>query len=213
MFVEKLAETYLAVLHAADSPKFKLIVPGYAQFFNAETVECDGQYLWFGRYLKQDFRARVNKMVANLNLIIQVAVAIVQMELVFSNSRKGIWYEDWDGIFEGNRFCEAKPKGWVDAWFFTIQGADTLPNGTTKISGNGPGPEHWENFCSGGLKRSLEDQKMCDDKAFKRSLGEDGNLTIEAYPWWAQKTMHPKSVAHFEMGKKIYLKWIKGEYF
>jgi hypothetical protein len=128
--IKKLSKTYLSVLETANSSDFTLIVPGYAQFFNARTKECDAQYLFFGRYLTKELRARVNNMVAGLNVIIQVAIAVVQLHLVFKNSMKAIYYEDWDEMFEGHRFCEQKPKTWADAWFFTIDGPDTLPNGT-----------------------------------------------------------------------------------
>lgn len=99
LLLSRFVETYLRVLDATHKPDFTLIVPGYAQFFNAVTEVCDTQYIFYGRYLTRKFRTRLNKMILDLNLVIQVAVAIVQMQFVFSNSGKRIYYEDWDSSF------------------------------------------------------------------------------------------------------------------
>lgn len=213
--VKRLAKTYLAVLNAATADNFTLIVPGYAQFFNAITKECDAQYLFFGRYLTRELRHRVNQMVLGFNLIIRVAVASVQLHLVFSNSRKSIYYEDWDGLFEGHRFCEPLPKTWADSWFFTIDGPDTLPNGTLVAATRGSSRiRHGDtaSLCEDALEISYEQQMACNIALHERETSGN-DVGIEAYPWWAMKIMHPKTVAHHRLAKRIYRKWKDGEYF
>lgn len=223
--LSRLTTTYLAVLGTANNSDFRLIVPGYAQFFNAETEICDNRYIFYGRYLTKEFRARLNKMIADLNMVIQIAVAIVQMQLVFSDSRKAIFYEDWDVLFTGHRFCEELPLGWPDAWFFTINGVDTLPNDTL-VPPSEPPPAHVSEqestFDISSLARSCEDdietnvtaRMLCN---WAMSLGEgrepSGNVSTQFYPWWITKTMHPKSIAHYQLAKKMYERWMTGDYF
>jgi hypothetical protein len=219
ILLSRFVETYLRVLGATSDPDFTLIVPGYAQFFNAETEVCDNQYIFYGRYLTKEFRARLNKMIADLNLVIQVGVAIVQMQLVFSNSGKRIYYEDWDSLFWGHRFCEESPKGWGDAWFFSINGPDTLPNGTvSSVITNSP-DERLVNLtsltsnCRGHGKENPPEQMLCD-WVLKTDEGKQlsGNVSTLGYPWWITKTLHPKSIAHWQLGKMISKKWMNGEY-
>lgn len=132
--VARLVETYLRILEIAPVEDFKLIVTSYAKFFNSETEECDSHFFIRGRYLTRPFRRRLNRMIGDLNTLIQVAVAVVQMQLVFGGSRMGVFFEDWDELFEGHRFCEVgregDTRGWErDAWFFTVAGDDLLEGG------------------------------------------------------------------------------------
>jgi hypothetical protein len=215
--------TYLKVLGTAKHHDFRLIVPSYAQFFNAETAICDNRYIFYGRYLTREFRTRINKMVADLNLLIQIAVSIVQLQLVFGDSRKGIYFEDWDFLFTGHRFCEEPPLSWTDAWFFTINGEDILPNNTNstvvpqwKDPPWGETPVNLTSFrssCDLETPDDLTAQMLC---TWARNLGEgripDGNFSSVVYPWWITKTLHPKSIAHWELAKVIHQKWINGDY-
>jgi hypothetical protein len=213
--------TYLQVLGTARRHDFRLIVPSYAEFFNAETEICENKYIFYGRYLTQAFRSRINKMVADLNILIQIAVSIVQLQLVFGGSGKGIYFEDWNSLFEGHRFCEEPPKGWVDAWFFTISGDDILPNNTITSSWNNP-PEvetlvnltSLASSCGAEDRRNVTAQMLCN---WAQHLAEgrepSGNFSSVAYPWWITKTLHPKSVAHWELARMIHEKWINGDYF
>ncbi|PMD40321.1 hypothetical protein L207DRAFT_511826 [Hyaloscypha variabilis F] len=213
--------TYLKILGTARQHDFRLIVTNYAQFFNAEIVVCDNWYIFYGRYLTREFRARINKMVADLNLVIQIAVSIVQLQLVFGSSQKGIYFEDWNSLFSGHRFCEEPPLGWVDAWFFTINGEDILPNKTLISSWKDP-PEGelpvnltlLASSCDAESTDDLTAQMLCN-WALNLEEGRelDGNLSTVVYPWWITKTLHPKSVAHFELAKAIYEKWLNGDYF
>lgn len=219
--VGNFTETYLKVLGAAHHRDFKLIVPSYAQFFNAETAICDNRYIFYGRYLTREFRARINKMVSDLNLLIQIAVSIVQLQLVFGGSRKGIYFEDWDSLFTGHRFCEEPPLGWVDAWFFTINGVDILPNNTATSSRDNP-PEgaipvnltSFASSCDAENPSNLTAQMLCTwAQNLAKGREPDGNFSTVVYPWWITKTLHPKSVAHWELAKVIYQKWLDGDYF
>jgi hypothetical protein len=213
--------TYLKILGTARHPDFRLIVPSYAEFFNAQTEVCNNQYIFYGRYLTQEFRARVNGMVANLNLLIRIAVSMVQLQLVFANSRKAIFFEDWNALFTGHRFCEEPPQTWRDAWFFTINGEDLLPNDTVISSFKDPpemeAPVNLTSFavsCDAKTKSNLKSQMLC---GLARNLAEgrepNGNISSLVYPWWITKTMHPKSVAHWELSKMITKKWMEGYYF
>lgn len=215
--ITRLAKTYMAVLNAATAPNFTLIVPGYSQFFNANTKDCDAQYLFYGRYLTRELRARVNQMVVGFNLVIQIAIATVQLHLVFTNSLKTIYYEDWDSLFEGHRFCEEKPKTWADSWFFTIEGPDTLPNDTVVVSAaeEARHAERKSMLSCNELDRQDYTRQVACNMARQEGFNTDGSGRTEvfAYPWWVMKIMHPKSIAHHALARKIYEKWTKGEYF
>lgn len=215
--IKRLAKTYLAVLDAASTRNFTLIVPGYSQFFNEVTKECDGQFLFFGRYLTRELRARVNDLVVAFNLVIRIAIATVQLHLVFINSRKSIYYEDWDSLFEGHRFCEELPKTWADSWFFTVDGPDMLPNGTVTaedrsvLSSRG----NQETFDCSKVGRPDFARQMACNIALQEATKESGDQVIEnfSYPWWAMKIMHPKTIAHHALAKRIYEKLATEEYF
>jgi hypothetical protein len=219
--VREFTRTYLKVLGTARHPNFKLIVTNYAQYFNAETAICDNRYIFYGRYLTREFRARINKMVFDLNLLIQIAVSIVQLQLIFGGSQKEIYFEDWDALFTGHRFCEEAPLGWVDAWFFTINGDDILPNMTSATSWSElPQQDAPVNLtslasdCDPGGPGDLTAQLLC---TWAQNLADgrepDGDLSTLVYPWWITKTMHPKSIAHRELAKVIFNKWLNGDYF
>lgn len=147
-------------------------------------------------------------------------MSIVQLQLVFGNSGKKILYEDWNSIFEGHRFCEESPKTWTDAWFFTINGPDTLPNETIVSFGTDPpGLETLIDVtslspnCDKASPANLTAQMLCD-WSLKLAEGKEPYQSIStvAYPWWITKTMHPKSIAHWKLATVIYEKWMNGEY-
>jgi hypothetical protein len=225
--VGQFTTTYWKVLDTALRHDFRLIVASYAQFFNAETAICDNRYIFYGRYLTREFRTRVNKMVADLNLLIQIAVSIVELQLVLGGSQKGIFFEDWDSLFTGHRFCEEPPLDWPDAWFFTINSVDILPNNTNHTNNTavpqwagppwGETPVNLTSFASSCNRENpgnLTSQMLC---TWAQNLGEgrepDGDFSTVVYPWWITKTLHPKSVAHWALSKVIYQKWINGDYF
>ncbi|PVH70511.1 hypothetical protein DL98DRAFT_132760 [Cadophora sp. DSE1049] len=237
--VAQLVETYLSVLEIAPVEDFKLIVTSYARFFNAETEECDTHFFIRGHYLTRPFRRRLNAMIESLNLLIQVAVAIVQMQLVFGGSGMSVFFEDWDAVFEGRRFCEeAEGKHWErDAWFFTVAGDDILRDGSkAAVNDVKPPPgqdgavvdfeklarecamegwkeEDWTERLLCNWARTLEDERKARGT---RGEGEDGGefeeLSKTVYPWYVKKAMHPKTIAHAELGRSLFEKWVSGEY-
>lgn len=167
-------------------------------------------------------------MIADLNLVIQIAVAVVQMQLVFSNSRKSIFYEDWDVLFEGHRFCEDAPLDWNrDSWFFTILGDDILPDGTFVPPERVQAPGNEMPYDLAMVGKCCEDLrgKECVERVLcnwamslqeERRANEKGKVEEETtlvYPWYVRKAMHPKSIAHYALGKKIYGRWMSGDYF
>ena len=239
--VARLVETYLRILEIAPVEDFRLVVTGYARFFNEITEECDEHFFIRGRYLTREFRGRLNAMIESLNMMIRVAVAVVQMQLVFSNSRKGIFLEDWDALFEGHRFCdigeEGDSRGWErDAWFFTVAGDDILEDGRGVGAGGESAPmgeekvdferlarecgsEAWMDMEPIGTDRllcnwarALEEEKLWDGRDKGRDDDDFQKLSKTVYPWYVKKAMHPKTIAHAELGRSIHEKWISGEY-
>jgi hypothetical protein len=218
--LSQLNSTYLTVLDSATASDFTLIIPGYAQFFNATTTICNNQFFFYGRYLTEKFRARINAMIFALNLVIQTAVQDVQKQLVNSASKKRIFYEDWDHLFSGHRFCEPTPKTWADAWFFTIYGSDILPNGTVvSTTSSPPSRELLVDInllapgCASMNQTDLTAQMLCD-WAINLSKGIEPNedVSTTVYPGWITKTMHPKSIAHWKLGTMLYHNWRAGKY-
>ncbi|KAL5325435.1 hypothetical protein ACEPPN_006560 [Leptodophora sp. 'Broadleaf-Isolate-01'] len=244
--LEGLVRVYEAVIEVGvgdgeGEQEFTLIVPGYARFFNEQTEECDGKFFLRGRYLTREFRARLNAMIERLNLVIRIAVAVTQMELVLGNRRGSVWFEDWDGAFEGRRFCEVgEGRHWEkDAWFFTVLGEDDLGGGDEVEGGvDAPAGEEVVDFkkigreCEIGVfgKGAWDERLLCnwarvleeeragielgdgDGRMNGEGEGELEKLSKTVYPWYVKKAMHPKSIAHRKLGKIIYRKWMEGEY-
>lgn len=218
--LSQLNSTYLTVLDYAATSDFTLIIPSYAQLFNPNTTICNNQYFFYGRYLTQEFRIRINTMIFALNLVIKRAVQEAQQQLVNANSRKKIFYEDWDHFFSGHRFCEPAPNVWADAWFFTIYGSDILPNGT--VVSNLSNPPNNESLidvdllaasCASEIQTNLTAQMLCDWALnLARGIEPNENVSTLVYPGWITKTMHPKSVAHWKLGMMIYQNWRGGKY-
>lgn len=94
----------------------RLLLTGYARFFNEWTEWCDR--ISFvrgggGQYLRKDIRARFNAIVNALNDVIQA-----------SAEAYGAAYLDIDTLFEGHRFCEdgvREPADSDQTWFFNIK--------------------------------------------------------------------------------------------
>ncbi len=97
-------------------PEGRLLVTGYATFFNEETAVCDG--VTFSRtdpeqFLTRQLRRDLNSLVSMLNHIIRSAA-----------DAAGAEYVDVDEMFEGHRFCEdgvSEPdNSRSDTWFFNL---------------------------------------------------------------------------------------------
>lgn len=100
-------------------PGARLLVLGYARFFNDQTDQCD--HVSFSthnpdNYLTKEMRIMFNNVVLLLNdVILGIAEA------------HGVTYIDMDKVFEGHRFCE---EGVIEpapdaSWFFSDAGRAT----------------------------------------------------------------------------------------
>lgn len=135
-------------------PQFRIVVTGYARFFNAETDLCDSasMSIWwhYGNatgvpdnatdttYLTKGLRRRMNGLVAGTNRKLKAIVDSV-------NARYGntphVLFVDYDADFEGHRFCEpgvVEPDYTRDAtWFFLVGGTDNDIDGPIDGPGDG----------------------------------------------------------------------------
>ena len=114
-------------------PKFAVTVTGYAQFFNAETTECDEDSFgvwWGGPKLTSDIRRKMNAMVLAANAKLRRAIDEVNSR--WFTARPKVLFVDYDREFEGHRFCEpnvTEPAyNRTDTWFFLIGGPDNAHN-------------------------------------------------------------------------------------
>lgn len=101
-------------------PGARLLVTGYARFFNDQTEMCD--HATFSRtrpldYLTTQKRKTLNQLVVMINDVIRAAVEV-----------HGATYVDIDAVFHGHRFCEdgvhepdlERPE----TWFFNLPRVD-----------------------------------------------------------------------------------------
>jgi len=125
-------------------PEFTITVTGYAQFFDAETEECDDVSLgvWWGGAgvvrgpkLTKKLRRRVNELVKGVNEKVRRVVEGVNG--AFAGMERVV-FVDFDSAFEGHRFCEKGVQepdyGREETWFF-------LPGGVDNGLGGGKGNE------------------------------------------------------------------------
>jgi len=97
------------------APGARLLITGYATFFNEVTEQCNT--VSFSKtqpqnVLSNELRARFNSLVRLLNAVIRAAA-----------EAHGATYIDIDAVFEGHRFCEegvVEPADRDDTWFFTL---------------------------------------------------------------------------------------------
>ncbi|KAI9167330.1 SAGA-associated factor 73 [Paramyrothecium foliicola] len=108
-------------------PWFTITVTGYAQFFNAETEDCDERSLavWYrGPKLKRELRQRMNAMVLSVNQKIRNSIDTINSEFLIPR----VFFVDYDAEFEGHRFCEPgviEPDSTRnETWFFLVGGPD-----------------------------------------------------------------------------------------
>ncbi|CAK7222967.1 hypothetical protein SBRCBS47491_005044 [Sporothrix bragantina] len=140
-------------------PQFRILVTGYARFFNADTDICDScsMSVWwhYGNvtgvpsnatdttYLTKGLRRRMNHLVAGANR--KLAAVVDQVNERFSATGHGykkvaprILFIDYDAAFDGHRFCEpgvVEPDYKRDAtWFFLVGGTDN-DNGNDRDDG------------------------------------------------------------------------------
>lgn len=115
----------------ANSPK--LFVTGYAQFFNAETTQCNNVTfcIWENPtknhtcpLLTQDLRRDMNDLTNLLNAKVSAAIQRAISSNHLSNAT--ITFIDYDPSFEGHRFCEPSniEPAYTnpDIWFYQTWG-------------------------------------------------------------------------------------------
>lgn len=97
-------------------PRGRLLVTGYAMFFNDETMPCDGATFSITnpeQLLTRELRRELNTLVRMLNHVIRSTA-----------EAHGAEYVDVDKMFEGHRFCEdgvSEPNNSrADTWFFNL---------------------------------------------------------------------------------------------
>lgn len=112
----------------------RLLLTGYARFFNQRTEQCD--HASFSRrdperYLTKGMRSSFNAIVDMLNDVIRA-----------SAEAHGVEYVDIDELFEGHRFCEEgvrEPSNTNQTWFFNLRyPAPTSDNADQQILPGGP---------------------------------------------------------------------------
>jgi hypothetical protein len=100
----------------ALQPGSRLLVTGYAKFFNQDTDHCS--HISFSKkdpdnMLTRPLRTKLNDLISRLNDVIEAAA-----------EAHGAEYIDIDVVFEGHRFCEdgvpEPAPDWVGTWFFGV---------------------------------------------------------------------------------------------
>ncbi|KAK3997318.1 lipase 1 [Cladorrhinum sp. PSN332] len=214
-------------------PDFFVTVTGYAAFFNAETKKCDGVTfgVWNGEggggiKLTKEVRRRMNELVRGANEILRGVVETVSEG--FGGKRKAV-FVDYDGEFEGHRFCEegVEEPDYERAatWFFLPGGKDTNGKGEVyeeeeKVIGEGDKlVDPWE--CEEVVEESGDwgERAVCDMVRAKWRDPElrfvSGHERLRVAPgdsmWFTPtyygKTFHPRSVGHEAIRDKIYNVW------
>ncbi|KAK4099834.1 SGNH hydrolase, partial [Parathielavia hyrcaniae] len=133
---QNLEDAYRAILDAAKAPgkmitSFRLVVTGYARFFNEETTDCNNKHISFWgllepnkQYLTVGRRQALNKLVTDMNEVVKAAAETVSKESEFGQ----VVFVPIDDLFEGHRFCEpgaTEPDNKnPNTWFFLLQGRD-----------------------------------------------------------------------------------------
>ncbi|EPE10129.1 esterase family protein [Ophiostoma piceae UAMH 11346] len=133
-------------------PRFRIVLTGYARFFNSETDICDtcSMSVWwhYGNatgtptnatdttYLTKGLRRRMNDLVTRTNDKLQKVVDNVNQHYAGAANVPRILFVNYDAAFDGHRFCEdgvMEPDyKRNDTWFFLVGGVDN-------DVGDGPG--------------------------------------------------------------------------
>lgn len=226
----KLLTVYDDILSIA-SPKFTLVVTGYAGFFSEANDECNQGSLGLISAaqpdaivpkLTRELRSRINTGVRAFNQMIQEAVEETQRRLDRDGQLKRIRFIDIDPLFENHRFCEPEGPDAVNlpaSWFFTVAADDILPGGI-------PAAPHDDDFPE-PLQHTRRDLGFCEDPHnewdcdFGQWIEEhpDGPFNEAIYPrrlfdgpgeWLKTKFMkafHPRSIGYDAIAAKIVSEW------
>lgn len=112
-FIDNFNKLVKDAVHALQ-PDARLLITGYAKFFNQETEHCS--HVSFSKtdpdnLLTRSLRAKLNDLIGRLNDVIEAAA-----------QAHGAEYVGIDGLFAGHRFCEdgvlEPAPNRKDTWFF-----------------------------------------------------------------------------------------------
>ncbi|KAL2785319.1 SGNH hydrolase-type esterase domain-containing protein [Aspergillus keveii] len=206
-YTAALERIYTEILNTATTRWFTLVVTGYAQFFNAETDECDNETLSIvelGPKLDKNKRRRLNELVIAVNIKIASVVNAVN----YRYSDKSVRFMDIDPLFKHRRFCDVDERGnarhWKDdAWFLTIAGSDVsltvVQNGTA--SRTDPSSESVvkpvDDYCPDGVDEQSELGQACARARQLQQEDPDSEVVVEPlFLDWARKFCHPTTAGH-----------------
>ncbi|KAK4118392.1 SGNH hydrolase [Parathielavia appendiculata] len=230
---QNLEDAYRAILDAAKAPgklitSFRLVVTGYARFFNEETTDCNNRHISFWgllepnkQYLTVERRKALNKLVSDMNEVVKAAAEKVSRESEFGQ----VVFVPIDELFEGHRFCEPDVKEPdnknPNSWFFLLQGRDAAPDGSLLPPSypdepvnltpseceallNGTTPplgDGWGEFMLCSAQQGTAEGKQLADWITDDT---DGNLSggINIPEAWG-KAFHPKSIGHARIRQAI----------
>ncbi|KAK0630715.1 WD40-repeat-containing domain protein [Bombardia bombarda] len=208
-------------------PWFTITVTGYARFFDAETAQCDDASLgvwWGGPKLTRQTRRRMNELVLAVNDKLRRTVEEVNRR--FATEAK-VLFADYDGAFEGHRFCEEGVRepdyGREDTWFFLPGGGDNV----RKESGNGTAvaaavlPPSSPLVDPAGCLEAAERSGDWGEKALcYMAMAKQRDPTLRPssdrimasggmwyVPTYYGKTFHPRSRGHEVMRNQVYKGW------
>ncbi len=166
------------------------------------------------QYLTVDRRKKLNKLVTDMNNVVEAAAEAISKESTFGQ----VVFVSIDELFEGHRFCEpgiTEPDNKTpETWFFLLQGRDVAPdgsllppsypdepanltpsecdellNGTTPPLGN-----DWGEFMLCAAQQGVAEGKTLADWITDDSDGDfSGGFNIPEA--WG-KAFHPKSIGH-----------------
>lgn len=163
-------------------PRFRIVLTGYARFFNSETDACDtcSMSVWWhygnatgtptnstdSTYLTKGLRRRMNDLVTRTNAKLQKVVDNVNEHYAGAADVPRILFVNYDAAFDGHRFCE---EGVLEpdykrneTWFFLVGGVDN-------DIGDGVGPSVASDaFATIDPASPLIDPKQCRELADAR---------------------------------------------
>jgi hypothetical protein len=206
-YTAALERIYTEILNTATTRWFTLVVTGYAQFFNAETDECDNETLSIvelGPKPDKNKRRRLNELV----IVVNIKIASVVNAVNYRYSDKSVRFMDIDPLFKHRRFCDVDERGnarhWKDdAWFLTIAGSDVsltvVQNGTA--SRTDPSSESVvkpvDDYCPDGVDEQSELGQACARARQLQQEDPDSEVVVEPlFLDWARKFCHPTTAGH-----------------
>lgn len=123
----------------------RLLVTGYAKFFNDETTQCDR--VSFSRTNPEDTLTKARR--AELNDLVRLLNSVIETTAIDN----GAEYVDMNAAFEGHRFCE---EGVVEpdvqrneTWFLTV-GSPSISDAPSIVDSSHPA-DHQETLGHGGI--------------------------------------------------------------